>query len=170
MNGNRWVGTGHNAVFTDFAGQDWYLYHAVDRNDPYFAGAVGFTKRPALMDPLDWVDGWPTVRGGQLGLGHAAARAGRAARPARAEYQPRAAAARQPGNADRPRSRTSSTAPRSARSGAGCASRRPARTALTGGTLRFDTQDADLYVDSNNASVLTEPAPSGNYVVETKVS
>lgn len=25
---------------------------------------TGFTKRPALMDPLDRVDGWPTVRGG----------------------------------------------------------------------------------------------------------
>jgi arabinan endo-1,5-alpha-L-arabinosidase len=33
----------------------------------------------------------------------------------------------------------------------------------------MDTQAADLYVDSNNASVLTRPAPDGNYVVETKV-
>jgi arabinan endo-1,5-alpha-L-arabinosidase len=64
MNGNRWVGPGHNAVLTDFAGQDWFVYHAVDRNDPYFDGEVGFTKRPALLDPLDWLDGWPIVRGG----------------------------------------------------------------------------------------------------------
>ncbi len=47
MNGDQWVGTGHNAVFTDAAGQDWTVYHAVNRNDPYFAGAPGFTKRPA---------------------------------------------------------------------------------------------------------------------------
>ena len=65
MNGNRWVGPGHNAVFTDFSGQDWTVYHAVDRNDPYFQGATGFTKRPLLMDPLDWIDGWPQVRAGR---------------------------------------------------------------------------------------------------------
>lgn len=65
MNGNRWVGPDHNAVITDGAGQDWFVYHAVDRNDPYFAGEVGFTKRPALLDRLDWIDGWPTVRTGR---------------------------------------------------------------------------------------------------------
>src|SRR5205085_12525535 len=59
------VGTGHNAVFQDFDGQWWTVYHAVNRFDPYFDGAVGFTKRPVLMDALDWVNGWPTVRGGQ---------------------------------------------------------------------------------------------------------
>ena len=46
MNGNRWVGPGHNAVFTDFAGQDWFIYHAVDRNDPYFAGAGWLYQAP----------------------------------------------------------------------------------------------------------------------------
>ena len=64
MNGNRWVGPGHNSVFQDFSGQWWTVYHAVDQNDPYFAGATGFTKRPVLLDALDWVNGWPTVRGG----------------------------------------------------------------------------------------------------------
>src|SRR5688572_12158425 len=62
MNGNRWIGTGHNSVFVDFEGQYWTVYHAIDRFDPYFEGAIGFTKRPALLDPLDWIDGWPTVR------------------------------------------------------------------------------------------------------------
>jgi arabinan endo-1,5-alpha-L-arabinosidase len=33
----------------------------------------------------------------------------------------------------------------------------------------MDTQAADLFEGSNNASVLTEDAPAGNYVVETKV-
>jgi arabinan endo-1,5-alpha-L-arabinosidase len=64
MNGTRWVGTGHNAVITDYDGQDWFAYHAVDRNDPYFTRATGFTKRPLLLDRLTWVNGWPTVRGG----------------------------------------------------------------------------------------------------------
>src|SRR5215210_2913510 len=65
QNGNRWVGTGHNVVFQDANDQWWTIYHAVDVNDPYFAGAVGFTKRPALMDALDWVNGWPVVNGGR---------------------------------------------------------------------------------------------------------
>lgn len=62
--GNRWVGTGHNAVVTDLAGQDWLAYHAIDRGDPYLDGTDGINERPMLLDRLDWVDGWPTVRGG----------------------------------------------------------------------------------------------------------
>ena len=63
-NGNRWVGPGGNVLFKDASGQDYMLYHAVDRNSPYFDLNPGFTRRPALIDPVDWVDGWPTVRNG----------------------------------------------------------------------------------------------------------
>jgi arabinan endo-1,5-alpha-L-arabinosidase len=167
MNGNRWVGPGHNAVFTDFEGQDWFLYHAADQNDPYFTGAVGFTKRPALLDPLDWVDGWPTVRGGLW-----------------ASDQPMPAPAAQPGQT------TDYTVqqpqPDIPGDKLGFASdefnsqvlhprwswvRQPAvgTYGFGQGTFRFDTQAADLFEDSNNASVLTEPAPSGNYIVETRM-
>ena len=65
QNGNRWVGAGHNAVVTDLAGQDWIAYHAIDRADPYLDGTDGINERPMLLDRLDWVDGWPTVRAGQ---------------------------------------------------------------------------------------------------------
>ncbi len=167
MNGNRWVGPGHNAVFTDFSGQDWTVYHAVDRNDPYFEGAVGFTKRPLLMDPVDWMNGWPQVRAGRW-----------------ASDRPMPAPAAQPGmkTAYRP------MPPRPLVIGPqipllsddfedGVLNRQwswirpPAEGtyAEANGVFRFDTQAADLYVDSNNASVLTEPAPRGNYMVETKV-
>jgi arabinan endo-1,5-alpha-L-arabinosidase len=61
MNGNRWLGPGHNATFTDPSGQDWMLYHAVDSAKPTLAG--GWTRRPAMIDPIDWSDGWPSVRG-----------------------------------------------------------------------------------------------------------
>ena len=64
MNGNRWVGTGHNTVFQDANGDWWTIYHAVDQQDPFYAFDAGFTKRPALLDAIDWVDGWPTVNGG----------------------------------------------------------------------------------------------------------
>jgi len=62
QNGNRWIGAGHNAVATDVAGQDWIVYHAIDRADPYLDGTDGINERPMLMDRLDWVDGWPFVR------------------------------------------------------------------------------------------------------------
>ncbi|GGK43700.1 hypothetical protein GCM10008955_41810 [Deinococcus malanensis] len=44
---------------------DWLLYHAINRNDPYFAGPTRINKRHLMLDPVDWVDGWPTVRNGR---------------------------------------------------------------------------------------------------------
>jgi arabinan endo-1,5-alpha-L-arabinosidase len=64
-NGNKWVGTGHNAVVTDLSGQDYFVYHAIDRGDPYLDEPYGINERPMLLDRLDWVGGWPTVRGGR---------------------------------------------------------------------------------------------------------
>ena len=65
-NGNRWVGMGANAVTTDLAGQDWLVYHAIDREDPYLNGPYqGGLQRGLLIDRLDWMGGWPTVRGGR---------------------------------------------------------------------------------------------------------
>lgn len=177
MNGNRWVGTGHQATFKDYDGQYWMVYHAVDRDDPYFEGAVGFTKRPVLLDPLDWVSGWPTVRAGNW---------------ASDERMPAPAA--QPGD----RGRYRPDAPREPRIGRLISSlsdefngstlnprwswvRQPATGTygLEAGTFRFDTQAADLFEDSNNASVLVEATPGAaaealdrrhdDYMVETRL-
>ncbi|MBB5159606.1 beta-xylosidase [Saccharopolyspora phatthalungensis] len=67
-NGNKWIGPGHNALQTDLAGQDWLVYHSVpaDDRDPRSAGdgAIKATRRPMLIDRLDWIDGWPVVRAG----------------------------------------------------------------------------------------------------------
>src|SRR5690606_34953512 len=52
------------SMVTDLAGTSWIYYHAVDRNDPYLTAGDTYTKRPVLMDRIDWVDGWPVVRGG----------------------------------------------------------------------------------------------------------
>ena len=165
MNGNRWVGPGHNAVVTDLAGHDWIVYHAVDRNDPYFAGAVGFTKRPVLMDALDWVNGWPVVRGGAF-----------------ASSTPQRGPVTEPGDKERKKlDLVGIQEPRQfypensdefdgSALGAQWSWVRPpdAKTyGVGGGAFRFDTQSADLYVDSNNASVLLEAAPKTDYVVET---
>ncbi|MGC4887945.1 family 43 glycosylhydrolase [Micromonospora sp. DT227] len=64
QNGNRWIGTGHNAVLTDLSGQDWIAYHAIDRADPYLDEPFGVNERPMLLDRLDWIGGWPTVNAG----------------------------------------------------------------------------------------------------------
>jgi arabinan endo-1,5-alpha-L-arabinosidase len=166
MNGNRWVGPGHNSVFQDFSGQWWTVYHAVDRNNPYFAGAVGFTKRPVLMDALDWVNGWPTVRSGLW--------ASDSAQPVPAA-QPGTQTAYKPRNLPPDLPAVLNTSLSDEFNGALGPQwswvREPAAGtySVSSDTFNFDTQAADLYVDSNNASVLTEATPSGSYVVETKV-
>ena len=166
MNGNRWVGTGHNSVFEDFDGQWWTVYHAVDRNDPYFAGAVGFTKRPVLMDALDWVEGWPTVRGGLWASDKA--QPAPAAQPGmQTNYEPKLFQPDQPAALNYSRSDEFNGS-----LGTQWSWVRPPVSgtySLSSETLDFNTQAADLFEGSNNASILTEPAPNGNYLVETRV-
>ena len=166
MNGNRWVGPGHNSVFMDFAGQWWTTYHAIDRNDPYFANAGNFTRRPLLIDPIDWVDGWPQVRGGLW--------ASDEPMPAPAA-QPDDVSAHTPAPAawDQPRAVVGSATDKfddeelDARWS--WIRGESANWSLGDGLLRFDLQAADLFEGSNNASILVEDAPDGEYIVETKV-
>ncbi|NBE95577.1 arabinan endo-1,5-alpha-L-arabinosidase [Nonomuraea sp. KC401] len=68
-NGNRWTGTGHSGFQTDLSGQDWLVYHGVSTDDPDFPPIGGgrltnLSKRPLLIDRLDWIAGWPVVRAG----------------------------------------------------------------------------------------------------------
>lgn len=67
-NGNRWIGPGHNALQTDLSGQDWLVYHGIPADSPDLAPASGgslkLSRRPMLIDRLDWIDGWPVVRAG----------------------------------------------------------------------------------------------------------
>lgn len=64
QNGNRWIGAGHNGLVTDLSGQDYLVYHAIDRNAPYLDEPFGVNRRPMLVDRLDWINGWPLVRAG----------------------------------------------------------------------------------------------------------
>ena len=67
-NGNRWIGPGHNAVQTDLSGQDWLVYHGIPSEAPDLAPAAGgslkLSRRPMLIDRLDWINGWPVLRAG----------------------------------------------------------------------------------------------------------
>ncbi|KAF4407094.1 family 43 glycosylhydrolase [Streptomyces lycii] len=67
--GNRWIGPGHNSVQTDLAGQDWLVYHGIPSDDPDLdptpeINRKQLSRRPMLIDRLDWIDGWPVVRAG----------------------------------------------------------------------------------------------------------
>lgn len=69
-NGDGYAGPGHHALVTDLAGQDWMAYHAIPTADPDFPpvdtrnGVLNLTKRPLMIDRLDWIDGWPVVNAG----------------------------------------------------------------------------------------------------------
>jgi arabinan endo-1,5-alpha-L-arabinosidase len=164
MNGNRWLGPGHNAVATDAAGQDWIVYHAVDRQKPKFAGS--WTRRPLMVDRLDWKDGWPLVRGGS-GASDASVNS-----PA-VEVSP----------LETPTWSTPDLVgviiPQLSDEfdvnfldahwtwvrppGAG-------QFSISNGALHFPTQAAEIYVGNHTASILTEPVPSGDYAVDLKMS
>jgi arabinan endo-1,5-alpha-L-arabinosidase len=67
QNGNKWHGTGHNAVITDLAGHQWIVYHGVDVSHPWLTNGPNFpiTFRQVLLDRLDWTaEGWPVVNSG----------------------------------------------------------------------------------------------------------
>jgi arabinan endo-1,5-alpha-L-arabinosidase len=169
-NGNRWVGPGGNVLFTDDAGQDYMLYHAVDVNAPYFDGFPGAIRRPALIDPIDWIDGWPVVRGGFYASANA--QPAPAAQPwEQNAYQPRIDADfDEPGAeitalSDEFNSGTLSPQWHFIHPGANNAYR------LTGSAYEVQTQGPDENGDPTHVSILGEPAPSdGDWMVETKVT
>jgi beta-xylosidase len=66
-NGNAWVGTGHSTQATDAAGQDWLLYHGIDRHKPWHdMQTQSPLVRSMFADQLDWIGGWPVVRAGRF--------------------------------------------------------------------------------------------------------
>ena len=61
----RWLAPGHNSLITDAAGQDWLLYHAIDRRQPTFEAIndeQGYSRRVMLLDKVVYDEaGWPHV-------------------------------------------------------------------------------------------------------------
>ena len=59
----KFAGPGHNArVMTDKKGDDWVLYHGMDKSN---AVINGVNQRALMLDKLVWdSDGWPTVNNG----------------------------------------------------------------------------------------------------------
>lgn len=55
-----WVGPGHNSkIVTDDAGNHYFIYHAINVDKPNLPN--GATRRPILMDKINWVSGWPYI-------------------------------------------------------------------------------------------------------------
>lgn len=168
-NGNKWVGPGGNVVFADDSGQDYMLYHAVDVDSPYFDGYPGFTRRPALLDPIEWVDGWPEVRGGYW---------------ASATQQPAPAAQSWQDNDIRRRIKPEDV-PGRKMDALSDEFNGPALSkqwhflhpladntyVLTGGAYQVETRGPDENGDPQHVSILAEPTPvKGDYLVETRVT
>jgi arabinan endo-1,5-alpha-L-arabinosidase len=62
---DRWQAPGHNSLITDDHGQDWLLYHAIDRQQPTFDALndeQGYSRRVMLLSKVDYnKEGWPVV-------------------------------------------------------------------------------------------------------------
>lgn len=62
----RWQAPGHNSLITDDHGQDWLLYHAIDRQQPTFDAIndeQGYSRRVMLLSKVDYnEEGWPVVK------------------------------------------------------------------------------------------------------------
>ena len=149
-NGNRWVGTGHNGLVTDDQGQDWLVYHAIDRDDPYLDEPFGINERPMLIDRLDWIDGWPTVNGGAWASDGAVqplpTPAPHGLLPAYSDPFDAAGLLR-----------------------AWTFVRPDPAVTVRRGKLHWPVQGADLVGTGNDASVLLRRAPAGAWIAETKL-
>lgn len=164
QNGNRWVGPGHNTVFQDAAGQWWTIYHAVDVNEPYFSVQDKLTRRLAMLDRIDWVDGWPVAGGGRAPtdseMPAPAAHAGAEVHPLAIEAQTWSATLLWSDDFHGP-----------ALDARWHWLRPPAQDAwsLGAGGLRMATQDAELYLDTNDAGVLQAALPPGDLRIEAEM-
>jgi arabinan endo-1,5-alpha-L-arabinosidase len=169
-NGNHWVGPGGNVVFDDDSGQSYMLYHAIDLKTPYFPLNPGFTRRPALIDPIEWVDGWPLVRSGYG-----------------PSFTPQPAPAAQPGevNGYRPPPVKPQDQPGTLITSLSDEFNTTALSSqwhfihpqadnsyvLTGSAYQVMTQGPDENSDPTQVSILGEPIPtSGDYLVETSIT
>jgi len=170
QNGNRWIGAGHNTLATDDVGQDWIIYHALDRNVPYLDGTDGINRRPMLIDRLDWRKGWPVVR---FGCGPSETRQfGPIVKRRGGSGTTTSAAGRNLDcqlNLGTGRPVFTDEFNRKAPAKGWTALRSPAVT-LGGGTLNWVTEKKDLVGTTNDAGVLLRNAPRGNWTVETKVT
>jgi len=167
-NGNDIIGSGSNTVFTDESGQDYILYSGVSKTTPYIPTVNGYTARQLMMDPLDWVNGWPVTRGGYGPSDASLPQPVPAAQPTATNgYAPAIFVADQPGTAiaassDDFNETTLSTQWHFIHS-------TPTYT-LNGTSFVIPSSGAESSVDPQDLPILAEPEPAGSYVIDVKES
>lgn len=60
-NEDGFVGPGHNAIIQDDAGRDYIVYHAYENGKYWLQDSP---RRTLMLEPIEWIDGWPTVGDG----------------------------------------------------------------------------------------------------------
>lgn len=168
MNGNTIVGPGGNVVFTDEAGQDYVFYHGILLPSPYYKGTVSYTARPAFVDAIDWVNGWPMARGGYGPSDSASPQPKPAAQTGDlGSYQsirsPQPNPDAQIASLSDDFSGSTLNAQWSFLHGS------PAYTLGTWGGYQVTSVGADPIGGMAMVPMLVEPAPAGDYMVETKL-
>jgi arabinan endo-1,5-alpha-L-arabinosidase len=139
----------------------------VVKADPYFTNTLT-TMRPALIDALDWVNGWPVVRGGFGPSDGASPQPKPVAQPGgTANYRTATEAQDSPGVAIAGLSEDFNTMTLASQwtSIHSLPTYTLTGSALTMPTVGFDTTNAMASVP-----ILAEPTPVGDYMVEVKLS
>ncbi|UWZ85845.1 family 43 glycosylhydrolase [Occallatibacter riparius] len=167
MNGNTVVGPGGNVIFSDETGQDYILYHGILSASPYYAGSVSYNARPAFLEAIDWINGWPVARGGFGPSDDAAPQPMPAAQPGQTN-----AYASSPAKQDLPRAQLT------AASDDFSVSTLSAQWSFVHGTPNYaisangyqvSSVAADPVANMPGVPMACEAAPTGDYMTETKL-
>ncbi len=168
MNGNHVLGPGGNVIFADESGQAYILYHGILSSSPYYAGDVGYTARPAFIDALDWVNGWPVARGGFGPSDQTAPQPLLAAQPGGKSGYTGVLATQDTPKTKLPALSDSFTEPTLSSQWSSIHSQ-PAYT-LTGNAYSVPTVAYDTTNAMAKVPLLAESAPPGDYIVETELT
>jgi arabinan endo-1,5-alpha-L-arabinosidase len=170
-NGNDLQGVGSGVLFTDESGQDYMLYSGISKKQPYLPNYGGYNARQLCMDAVDWVNGWPKVRNGQGPSDYTTPQPVPAAQPgATSGYNTPFYTQDSPGTllasySDDFNENALNTAQWSFLHA-------PATYQMTGTTYSVQSVNDESVVLSGMQAlpILSEPAPSGNYMIEVRVA
>jgi arabinan endo-1,5-alpha-L-arabinosidase len=171
-NGNDLQGVGSGVLFTDESGQDYMLYSAISKKQPYLPNYGGYQARQLAMDAVDWSSsGWPKVRNGLWASDYTTPQPVPAAQPGATNgYVTPNYIQDNPGTlmasySDDFNASTLNTSQWTFLHA-------PATYTMTGSTYAVQSVgDESVYLPTMQAlPILSEPAPSGNYLIEVKVA
>jgi arabinan endo-1,5-alpha-L-arabinosidase len=143
------------------------LYHGILASSPYYAGNVGYSARPAFIDAIDWVNGWPVVRGGFGASDKNAPQPAPAAQSGATNQYVTSLA-----TGDSPRSLIAALSDDFQTSTLGAQwsfLHAKATYTLAGNTYKVQSVGSDPVSSMPGVPLLAEASPVGDYMVETKL-